>query len=101
MSLRGRRIEKTAKLPDGREAVVRVGVPDDPYIPRRELATVDVEIAIDERVVAAVNTILEPEQEHEALELAREVVAGLESGELEPTASAIEPLADSLPSERP
>jgi len=98
MSLRGNPVEQTAKLPDGREAVVRVSVPEDAYIPRRELGTVDVEIAIDERVVAAVNTILGPEQEHEALVLARRIVAGLESGELEPTAHAIEPLADSLPS---
>jgi hypothetical protein len=98
MSLRGNPVEQTAKLPDGREALVRVSAPEDPYIPRRELETVDVEIAIDERVVAAVNTILEPEQEHEALVLARRIVAGLESGELEPTAHAIEPLADSLPS---
>jgi hypothetical protein len=100
MNLRGNRIEETATLPDGREALVRVGVPDDPYIPRRELETVDVEIVLDGRVAAAVNTILEPEQEHEARLLAREIVAGLESGELEPTAGAIEPLADSLPSER-
>jgi hypothetical protein len=100
MNLRGNRIEETATLPDGREALVRVGVPDEPYIPRRELETVDVEIVLDGRVAAAVNTILEPEQEHEARLLAREIVAGLESGELEPTAGAIEPLADSLPSER-
>ena len=99
MSLRGNRIEQTAKLPDGREALVRVGVPDDPYIPRRELDTVDVEILFDGRVAAAVNTILDPEQEHEARALAREIVAGLESGELEPTAGAIERLADSLPAE--
>ncbi len=98
MSLRGNRIELSATLPDGRQALVRVGVPDDPYIPRRELDTVDVEILFDGRVAAAVNTILEPEQEHEARELAREIVAGLESGELKPTAGAIEPLADSLPS---
>ena len=98
MSLRGNRIELSATLPDGRQALVRVGVPDDPYIPRRELDTVDVEILLDGRVAAAVNTILEPEQEHEARELAREIVAGLESGELKPTAGAIEPLADSLPS---
>ena len=98
MSLRGNRIEERATLPDGRQALVRVGVPDDPYIPRRELHTVDVELLLDGRVAAAVNTILEPEQEHEARELAREIVAGLESGELEPTAGAIEPLADSLPS---
>jgi hypothetical protein len=98
MSLRGERVERTATLPDGREALVRVGVPDDPYIPRRELDTVDVEILFDGRVAAAVNTILEPEQDHEARQLAREIVAGLESGELEPTAAAIEPLADTLPS---
>jgi hypothetical protein len=98
MSLRGYRIERTARLPDGRAALVRVGVPDDPYIPRRELDTVDVEILLDGRVAAAVNTILEPGQEHEAHELAREIVSGLESGELEPTAASIEPLADRLPS---
>ena len=101
MSLRGNRIEESATLPDGRQALVRVGVPDDPYIPRRELDTVDVEILFDGRVAAAVNTILEPEQEHEARELVREIADGLESGELEPTAGAIERLADSLPSERP
>ena len=98
MSLRGDPVELTATLPDGREARVRVGVPDDPYIPRRELATVDVEIALDGRVAAAVNTILEPEQDHEARLLAREIVTGLESGRLAPTAAAIEPLADRLPS---
>ena len=98
MSLRGEPVELRATLPDGREALVRVGVPEDPYIPRRELDTVDVEIAFDGRVAAAVNTILEPEQDHEARQLAREIVAGLESGELEPTAAAIEPLADRLPS---
>jgi hypothetical protein len=97
MSLRGEPVELTATLPDGREARVRVGVPDDPYIPRRELDTVDVEVELDGRVAAAVNTILEPEQAHEARQLAREIVAGLESGELEPTAAAIEPLADRLP----
>jgi hypothetical protein len=97
VSLRGNPIELSATLPDGRQALVRVGVPDDPYIPRRELDTVDVEIVLDGRVAAAVNTILEPEQDHEARELAREIVAGLESGELQPTAGAIEPLADSLP----
>ena len=98
MSLRGEPVELTATLPDGREALVRVCVPDDPYIPRRELDTVDVEIAFDGRVAAAVNTILEPGQDHEAHLLAREIVAGLESGELEPTAAAIEPFADRLPS---
>ncbi|MBA2358995.1 MAG: hypothetical protein H0V84_11275 [Actinobacteria bacterium] len=96
MSLRSRRIEQPAVLPDGTEVIVRVGVPDDPYIPRRELSTVDVELWAEDRVLAAVNTVLDPEQESEGLALAREIVAGLESGSLAPTAGAIEPLADTL-----
>ena len=94
VSLRGRPIEQTASLPDGGEVRVRVGIPEDSYIPRRELDTVDVELFVDGRPVAAVNTVLTVEQESEARALAREIVAGLESGQLEPTAAAIEPLAD-------
>lgn len=94
MSLRRRPVEQTASLPDGREVRVRVGVPEDSYISRRELSTVDVELSIDGRAVAAVNTVLGPGQDSAARELAREIVAGLESGELKPTASALEPLAD-------
>jgi hypothetical protein len=97
MSLRGSPIEQKASLPDGREALVRVSVPTDPYIARRELDTVAVEILVDERVVASVNSLLNAKQEGEASALAREVVQGLESGELEPTAAAIEPLADRIP----
>ena len=96
MSLRGRAIEQTASLPDGRRAIVRVGVADDSYIAKRELDTVALELLIDGTVAATVNTVLDADQETEALELAREVVTGLESGELEPTAGAIEPLADRL-----
>ena len=94
MSLRGRPVERTATLPDGAEVRVRVGVPEDSYIPRRELNTVDVELFRNGRAVAAVNTVLDADQESEALQLAREIVTGLESGELEPTAAALEPLAD-------
>jgi hypothetical protein len=94
VSLNGRPVERTATLPDGSEVRIRVGIPDDPYIPRRELRTVDVELFDGERALAAVNTVLLPEQESEALALARQIAAGLESGELEPTAAAIEPLAD-------
>jgi hypothetical protein len=97
MSLRGRPIEQPAALPDGRRLLVRVGVPDDPYIPKRELATVALELVEDGQVSASVNTVLAPDQESEALALAREVVARLESGDLQPTAGAIEPLADSIP----
>jgi hypothetical protein len=96
VSLRGRQIEQTASLPDGREVLVRVGVPDDSYIPKRELDTVDVELFEDGRPLAAITTVLGVDQESEALELTREIVAGLESGELEPTAGAVEPLADRL-----
>ena len=94
MSLLGHPVEQVASLPDGREVRVRVGVPQDSYIPARELETVDVELYLDGRPIAAVNTVLAPEHESEALHLAREIVAGLESGKLEPTAAAIEPLAD-------
>lgn len=96
MSLRGRTIERNATLPDGRNVVVHVGVPDDPYIARSELETVDVELHSGGTVLAAVNTVLDPDQEDEALDLAREIVASLESGRIEPTAAAIEPLADTL-----
>jgi hypothetical protein len=94
VSLRGEPIETTASLPDGRAVLVRVGVPEDPYIARRELDTVDVELLEDGQVLAAVNTVLDADQVSEARQLAREIVAGLESGELEPSAGAIEPLAD-------
>ena len=43
------------------------------------------------------NTILEPEQEDEGHDLVHEVVELLESGRVEPTASALERYADSLP----
>jgi hypothetical protein len=75
---------------------VHIGVPDDPYIPRAQLETVDVELHVGGSVLAAVNTVLDPEQESEALALAREIAAGLEAGRLQPTAASIEPLADTL-----
>ena len=96
MSLRTRPVEATATLPDGRAAVVRVGVPDDPYIAKRELDTVALELRVDGEVAAALNTVLDVDQESEARSLAREIAAKLESGELEPTAGAIEPLAETL-----
>ena len=96
MSLRGRTIEQTAKLPDGRTVTVHIGVPEDPYIPRSALETVDVELHSGGAVLAAINTVLDPDQEGEALELAREIARGLEAGSLQPTAAAIEPLADTL-----
>jgi hypothetical protein len=96
MSLLGRTVEQSATLPDGRVVVVHVGVPDDPYIPRAQLDTVDVELRSGGHVLAAVNTVLDPDQEDEAVDLAREIAQKLEAGELEPTAAAIEPYADTL-----
>ena len=96
MSLRANPVELPATLPDGRAARVRVGVPDDSYIPTRELDTVAVELFVDEEHAGAVNTVLDADQDGEARALAREIVSGLESGELEPSAGAIEPLADRL-----
>jgi hypothetical protein len=43
-----------------------------------------------------VNTVLTPAQVREARKLADQVATRLQSGELQPTASAIEPLADSI-----
>jgi hypothetical protein len=94
MSLRGEPIQTAATLPDGRVVLVRVGVPEDSYIATRELDTVDVELFDGEQHLAAVNTVLSADQDSEARALAREIVAGLESGDLEPTAAALEPLAD-------
>jgi hypothetical protein len=98
VSLNGNPVELTATLPDGREVLIRIGVPDDPYIAKRELHTVDVELTSGGEHLAAVNSVLLPEQESEALALARHIRNGLESGELEPTAGAIAPLADDPPS---
>ena len=97
MSLRGEPFERAADLPDGRQARIRVAVPDDSYIPKRLSETVALDVFIGDEVVATVNTILDPEQEDEAHALVREIVGLLESGAVAPTASALERYADSLP----
>ena len=93
MSLRGHPVRELATLPDGRDVAVEIAVASDPYIQER-LSTVALEVRAGEEVLATLNTVLEPEQESEARALAREIAAGLESGALEPTAGALEPLAD-------
>ena len=94
MNLRGNPVTETVLLPDGREGEIRVAVPDDPYIAKQDLDTVALELRVDEEVVAALNTVLEPEQTSEARQLAREIADGLRAGRLEPTAGALQPLAD-------
>jgi hypothetical protein len=96
VSLRGSPIHRSATLPDGRQVEIRVGVPDDSYIAKKELDTVDVELFSNGEVLAAVNTVLDADDVSEAAELATQIVDGLESGALDPTAGAIEPLADEL-----
>jgi hypothetical protein len=96
VSLRGQPVEKEVALPDGRRVVIRVALASDGYVPRREVHTVTLELLADERVQATVNTVLDPAQVREARHLADVVAKRLEAGELEPTASAIEPLADSV-----
>src|SRR5947209_14014221 len=96
VSLRGEPLEADVALPDGRTVHVRVGVPDDSYVDKRELDTVAIELSADGEHLAAVNTVLDADQTSEARQLLREIVSGLESGELEPTAGALEPLADTL-----
>jgi hypothetical protein len=91
---RNQSVEQDATLPGGRVVTVRVGVPEDPYVSTSDLNTVAAEIVADGNVLATVNTVLDADQESEALELAREIAAGLESGELAPTVEAIEPLAN-------
>ena len=96
MTLRGHPVERTATLPDGRTVQVRVGIPEDSYIAQSELDTVTVELFGDGEHLAAVTTVLDAGQVTEAHELAAEIVTGLESGSLAPTAGALEPLADRL-----
>jgi hypothetical protein len=99
MSLRGEPIERQVTLPDGRIVSVRVGIAEDSYIPRRELDTVVLELWDERRGehLAGVTTLLSGDDVAAALALVRQVVAGLEDGSLEPTAGALEPIADSVP----
>jgi len=99
MSLRGEPVERKATLPDGRVVSVRVGIAEDSYIPRRELDTVVLELWDERRGehLAGVTTILSADAVEAANALVRQVVDGLEAGSLEPTAGALEPIADSVP----
>jgi hypothetical protein len=101
MSLRGEPQEQEATLPDGRVISVRVGIAEDSYIPRRELDTVVLELWDESRGehLAGVTTVLSADDVDAAHALLREVVTGLEDGSLQPTAGALEPLADSVPPE--
>ena len=96
MSLRGEPLEADVTIPDGTIVHVRIGVPDDSYIAKQELDTVTVELSANGEHIAAVTSVLDANQTSEAHALLHEIVSGLESGELPPTAGAIEQLADSI-----
>ncbi|MGH2971723.1 MAG: hypothetical protein ACRDNM_05665 [Gaiellaceae bacterium] len=97
MTLRAGPLEHDATLPDGRVVHVRIGIPEDGYIRQQDIRTITVELTGHSEHLAAVNSVLDPDQVTEALDLMRRIVSGLESGELAPTAGAIAPLADTLP----
>jgi hypothetical protein len=97
MSLRAGPIVEHASLPNGGSVTIWVGVPDDPYYDdKRQLTNVDVQLREGSSVIASVTTVLEPEQTSEAEELAREVKAAIESGEIGLHAHELEPFADKL-----
>jgi hypothetical protein len=85
-----------ARLPDGREAHIRVGIAEDSYIADKDSKTVVLEVRIGRGVAAVIDTILDPAQVDEARHLATRVHEGLESGELEPKTSSLERLADEI-----
>ena len=95
MSLRSP-LTRDVLLPDGRVVHVRIGIAEDSYIAARDLDTVTLELASDHGHLAALATVLDVDQVDEANALLRDVVEGLESGALAPTAGALEPLADRL-----
>jgi hypothetical protein len=97
VSLHAGPVEQTATLPDGRAAVVRVGVFDGGYVAQSEVDTVTLDLVIGGEVEATVETVLNPNEVSEALGLAREIASKLESGELAPTAHSIEHVALTIP----
>jgi hypothetical protein len=96
MSLRGQPISEHATLDGGGSVEVWVGVPEDSYVPASERSTVDIQLREAGTTLASVTTVLDPDQVSEARALAREVRAGIESGELALKASALEQFADRL-----
>src|SRR5436305_13706051 len=98
VSLRGKSIDRQVTLPDGRIVSVRVGIAEDSYIARRALDTVVLELWDERRGehLAGVTTILSANDVDAGHALLRDVVEGLEAGTLEPTAGALERLADSV-----
>jgi hypothetical protein len=96
VSLRAHPIVEHATLPGGGTIAVWVGVPEDSYVAAAELTTVDLQLHEGDNVLASVTTVLEPSQDSEARQLAREVRSAIEAGDIALTAAALEPFADRL-----
>jgi hypothetical protein len=97
MSLRASPVVEHASLPGGGSVTVWVGVPDDPYIDdKSQLTTVDIQLHEGNAVIASLSTVLDPDQDGEARQLAREVKSAIEAGEIGLHASELEPFADRL-----
>jgi hypothetical protein len=96
VSLRGEPISEHAALPGGGSVEVWVGVPDDPYVDKRELTNVDLQLREGSNVLASITTVLDPDQTSEGRQLAREVRAAIEAERIPLTAAALEPFADRL-----
>jgi hypothetical protein len=97
MSLRSSPAVEHAALPNGGTVTVWVGVPDDPYYDDKSLlTTVDLQLHEGNAMVASVSTVLDPDQEHEAHDLARDVKKALETGEIGLHAHDLERFADEL-----
>jgi hypothetical protein len=97
MGLRSSPIVEHASLPQGGTVTIWVGIPDDPYIDDKSvLTTVDVQLHEGNSVVASVSTVLDPDEESGARQLARDVKAALEAGEIGLHAHDLERFADEL-----
>jgi hypothetical protein len=97
MTLRSSPVVEHASLPHGGTITIWVGVPDDPYYDdKSQLTTVDIQLHEGNGVVASVSTVLDPDQESEARQLARDVKAAIESGEIGLHAHELERFADQL-----
>jgi hypothetical protein len=97
VTLRGTPVVEHASLPGGGTITVWVGVPDDPYFDnKKDLTTVDIQLREGNAVSASLSTVLDPDQVSEARQLAREVKAAIEAGEIGLHASELEPFADRL-----
>jgi hypothetical protein len=97
VTLRAAPVVEYARLPGGGEIEIWVGVPDDPYYDdKSQLTTVDLQLHEGKGIVATVSTVLDPDQESQARQLARDVKAAIESGEIGLHAHELERFADQL-----